>query len=613
MKFFRQVKVEFVNILRSKFLLIIALLVVLAAVAIPIITAISPPPNDEWGYPVPMPAMERAYAYDMKGGYIPPDWGGQEPITVDGVTITPDNPFYWNITDILRQREVIETGGNDWEKIEFETPEAASLLLKLLDSELEYYLRFAKAITKHTDYRIELQWYGTTNLYDKFAYEHNDVEQSVLKDAMKYKLWYDDETFKKKFFDITSEERLAELDKLDSYLKKLYDILDKNDFPLYVGLRIEQEEINIVSMEEQIKVLEQNIIDNPSLEIEFSRQIEDIKRNIDYIRNNAMWILQLRLEKNIIPGEDTWKNTAVQDIEQARSWLQYSGKIITEEEFNSPEYQYLKQQHGTYHRYVAEIQAQINEYNNKELVATASIDTDKPDMIYVLDGPRSQTVKFLYYSIIVALFGVLVGGWIMGSEFQLGTIRLLLIRPKTRTKILMAKFLAGLLLCLGIYVAGVVLGIVTNGICFGFSDFAFPNHTVAGPVGFFAVFIPDFLACSVSIIFAFCVAFMLSMLVKNIAVSIAIPVIAFVGCYLLMDVLKTSRVIEWIAYTPIPYVNLSAFYMPYKYIHQATSAIQLINRGVPLSDIYGIILLLVLSAVCVVVSIFTFRKKDITN
>jgi ABC-type transport system involved in multi-copper enzyme maturation permease subunit len=106
---------------------------------------------------------------------------------------------------------------------------------------------------------------------------------------------------------------------------------------------------------------------------------------------------------------------------------------------------------------------------------------------------------------------------------------------------------------------------------------------------------------------------MLSMLVKNIAVSIAIPVIAFVGCYLLMDVLKSSRVIEWIAYTPIPYVNLSAFYMPYKYIHQATSAIQLINRGVPLSDIYGIILLLVLSAVCVLVSIFTFRKRDITN
>ena len=121
------------------------------------------------------------------------------------------------------------------------------------------------------------------------------------------------------------------------------------------------------------------------------------------------------------------------------------------------------QQYGTYQKYVNAIQSQIDELNKTILIAQNSLDANEPDMKYVPGGSRNRTVSFLDYSVFVALLAVLLGGWLMASEFQQGTIRLLLIRPKTRVKILMAKFISALLICLGIYITGSILNLVTNG------------------------------------------------------------------------------------------------------------------------------------------------------
>ncbi|MGE5495233.1 MAG: ABC transporter permease [Burkholderiales bacterium] len=613
MSFLRQVKLEIVNILRSKFLLIIGILVLAASVAIPVVTALIPPPSER-AYPggpiiYSSSAMARDVAY--KGAYP-----GEEPIIVDGVEITPDNPSYWALKNIQQQRQMIEKGS-----MTFQQSASSGLALKLMDAQEDFYMHFAVKVTTYEDYRMDFQWSGITMLNDKFLYENSEQDiAALLEVSQMFGTYYDtEENFKKKYVDISSEERLAAIDKADEYLGKVYQMIDNDDFPLYIELSILQQEEYIKNNEDQIAIFEQDIIEHPEQEESLSKQIEMLNNEIKRIRESAIPLLQYRLEKNIIPNTDMWQNSAINDIQQAQAFL-LNFEIVSEEDFNKPDYQYLKDQYETYHRYQAEMNAKKLECQNIELVARNSLDADKPDMKYVPDGARMATVKFLDYSIIVALFAVLVGGWIMGSEFQLGTIRLLLIRPKTRTKILMSKFIAALVLSLGIYFVGSILNVVTNGICFGFSDFAFPNYSVAGGVGFFGVYIPELLACSVSVIFAYSVAFMLSMLVKNIAVSISIPVICFIGCYLLMDALTSTRVVEWIAYTPIPYVQLSAFFMPYStsytnfntYI-EPTNAMQLILRGVPLSVTYGIILLLALSAICVIVSILTFRKRDITN
>ena len=62
--------------------------------------------------------------------------------------------------------------------------------------------------------------------------------------------------------------------------------------------------------------------------------IEELKRNIAIIEENTIPILELRREKNIIPGEDTWQNRAINDIEMYRQQLAYT-EILSEENSGS--------------------------------------------------------------------------------------------------------------------------------------------------------------------------------------------------------------------------------------------------------------------------------------
>ena len=120
------------------------------------------------------------------------------------------------------------------------------------------------------------------------------------------------------------------------------------------------------------------------------------------------------------------------------------------------------QQHGSYQNYVNSMQSQIDELNKIILIARTPWMLIKPDMKYIPRGARNRTVSFLTTRFCCPAGGT-SGRMAHASEFQQGTIRLLLIRPKTRTKILTAKFVAALLICLGIYMAGSILNMVTNG------------------------------------------------------------------------------------------------------------------------------------------------------
>ena len=610
-KFLRQIGFEIKNILMSKFILIAGILVLLISVAAPVIGALSKTGRQDNYYPEPVPYYDSAaYGYGVK---MPIDIypGGSGPITVDGIVIGEMNPFYWNLSTLLQSKKAIEQGNTV-----FTHPESANIALDLLDAQIAFFMHYVKAgITDYNDYRIQLQWEGGNKLIDKFIYEHSGTDPAVLFEAVQQGGFpLDQDGFNKKYIDITSEQRLFALEAADEYLAKFYDAVDNGNFPAYIDLAIEQQRGFIKNNEDQIAMLQKNIIDNPEQEQYLNEQIESLKKQNESIEKNQIPMLMYRLEKNIVPGLRIWQNTAIADIEEAQNWLIYN-VIYTEEQFNEPQNQSLKQQYGSYARYLAEMNAQKNEYVNNELIARKCLDTEKPDMKYVPDGARSQAVQFLSYSVFVALFGVLLGGWIIASEFQSGTIRLLLIRPKTRSKILMAKFFAALIICLLIYAAGCCVNLIANGIFFGFPDYSYPNFTVNGDVSFFASYAPAFLACSVTVIFAFSAAFMLSVLTKNIAVSLIIPVVCFIGCTIVMTYLAFSRLMEWIAYTPIPYVSLYSFYLPhstsasYNYV----PVFELMKRGMPLSAEYGIMILLVLSAACAVVSILAFRKKDITN
>lgn len=597
MSFIRQIKYEIKNIIRSKFLLIISILLIVAAIAVPIINLIASKRPQEDYYGRPMVAYETIVARDVIGKPIYPGMD-QESITIDGVTIYSDNPFFWEISSMIQEKEYV---GNDKER--FTSSEALDLYLAFLDADLQYTLTFAKHVTNYQDYRTNMKWMSQQSIVDKFVFENIDVSEEILLEVLNQRWGMDPEMLKSKYLNLSAEERLTALDALDEELTSLITILENNDFPKYVELSIKQENKNIDNIHEQIATQEQEIIKNPSQEDVINQMIQDLKRQITYSENNIS-LLQLRLDKNIIPGEDVWQNFAISDIENFRNQLSYT-EILSEEKFNQEPW--LIEQHGSYSKYVTSVQKQIDSMNNSLIIAEKSIDADKPDMKYVRDDSRNRTVQFLNYSIFVALFAALLGGWIMASEFQQGTIRLLMIRPKTRTKILMAKFISALVVCLVIYVSGSLLNMLTNGICFGFSDFAFPNYSVAGEINFFAYYLPKMLACTIPVIFIFSIAFMLSVVAKNVAVSIAVPIASYIGSIIVTFTLMFMPSSGWLTYTPIPYMQLSTFYTQ-DFTYQS-----MYGNTLSLNLTYGILLLLGLSVVCSIISIFVFNKRDIVN
>ncbi|HZJ83725.1 MAG TPA: hypothetical protein VFD57_07950, partial [Clostridia bacterium] len=414
MNFLKQIKFEIKNILRSKFILIIGILVLVSSIVLPTINFFVDKANkDRNNRHMPMYAMERAIG--GYGGYYP-DGMDQEPIVIDGVTIQPDSPLYWGIQDIIGQKEHMEI-----DKGYFSDSKALDLALLAMDEELKFNVRLAKHIVEPMDYRLDLAWQGTDYLYEKFIYEHNDVPEERLLEAVGYRRGVDPETFKEKYINITPEARLAAIDKADESLNALFSVVENDDFSQYIDLRIEQENRHIDDFKEQISIQEELIIKNPSQEEGLSQYINDIKKQITMIETSTIPMLQYRLDKNIIPGEDLWQNSALMNIESNHNQIIHN-EIISEKEFNKETW--LLREYKSYGKYVSAMQSQIDGYNNEILIAERSLEANKPDMKYVGNGARYKTVGFLEYSIFVAMFAVLVGGWLMASEFNQGTIRL---------------------------------------------------------------------------------------------------------------------------------------------------------------------------------------------
>jgi ABC-2 type transport system permease protein len=358
---------------------------------------------------------------------------GQEPIQVGDITVTSDNPFYWQLSNIMSEQQYVQVDGGM-----ITTPEALDLVLELLDAELNYYAQFAANVTTYQDYRYELAYTGTSALYDQFVLSRVDsVDHDVLREAGNYRLYLDQVTFDAKYYDISATERLAALDKAEEKLNQVFDIVANNNFSGYIDLMIAQQNDQITSLQAQIEVYEETLREHPEQEESLNANIESCQKQITVIQETTIPLLEYRREKNIIPYSGMWQDTALNDITNAQNQLQYF-TIMTEEQFNQDTWSAM--QYGTYANYVSIMEKQKADLNNTVLIAQNCLDTDKPDMKYVPSGARFITMNFLGYSVVIAIFAVLLGGWLIACEFQFGTIRLLMIRPRTRTKILMSKF-----------------------------------------------------------------------------------------------------------------------------------------------------------------------------
>ncbi|MFI3170854.1 MAG: ABC transporter permease subunit [Eubacteriales bacterium] len=575
MNIIKQTVVEIKNLLKMKFILIIGILVLIIGFAGPILSI----------------AMNKYYENKYADRYEEQIY---DSITVDGVTIDPENPLYYEINYYVN--EAMMYVGDI-------TADERTLTQELVDTIAAYYVGYATEIIDGEDYRISMVWSGRETLTELFALQKvaEGVSSSELINVVNMISYVENLN---SMMELSDEDLALKIKQDEEFLAQIAEAVESNDFDIFIDCMIIVENQKIESLEKQIENQEAAVIANPDMEESANQEIERLQTQIDMAYENTIPTWEYRRENELYPNSNDWRNNALSEIEWRTSELA-NQIIMTEEEYEND--YWTKENYGSYEDYVAAMKKNEIKIQEKIMLAQNSLDAGKPDMSFIYNGARQQVNGNLFYALIVAFFAILVGGFIIANEFQTGTIRLLMIRPRTRIKVYSTKFMAGLIVVYGIYIGGMICNIIVNGIIWGFGDYLNPNYTANGEVSFFAMITGRILICSVTIIFSYALAFAISALVKNSAIAIALPGACIIGSVLVTSMFAYSKYAKILAYTPLPYINFSDFYAEYGSIST------MIERGADVSVALGVVMLLGLSVLCFIVGLLHFKNKDITN
>ena len=296
-----------------------------------------------------------------------------------------------------------------------------------------------------------------------------------------------------------AEKNEAQVQEISQEIDALLAKLDENDWKYFARE-------DLAKAEQQIEELNNQ-----------KEQTEDkaVLENIETELNNAQMekeIAEIRLNKDI-PYGTNYLNRAISTLQTANSSLANFKNIeeLTYEqklEYNS----YLEDQAES--RYILETGRDIHNTNTLK---------------GILENFYSQFGIFLIVVI------VMIAGTIVSEEFNKGTIKLLLVKPYTRNKILMAKAITTLIMIIFIIVVTLVMQILIGGIIFGFDSLSEPvvaynfNTNTMEEMNIFANLGVQTLTQLPMIILLATLAFAISTLFTNSTLAITISLLGFMS------------------------------------------------------------------------------------
>ena len=210
------------------------------------------------------------------------------------------------------------------------------------------------------------------------------------------------------------------------------------------------------------------------------------------------------------------------------------------------------------------------------------------------------------YGLFIILTVVLISGAIVSEDFNKGTIKLLLVRPYSRIKILMAKFVVVLLTIIITMLIIAILQLIIGGIFFGFSSLKTPvveyNYktetlieiNIFKKVAMTAVeILPEYILLGT-------LAFSLSTIFTNSALAI---IVSMVG-YLVSNTINSLAIyynVKWLKY----FVTLNWDFTQFEYGKLAKM------EGI--TSTFSIAICIVYFAIMLITAITVFKKKNIKN
>lgn len=407
------------------------------------------------------------------------------------------------------------------------------------------------------------------------------------------------------FFTLSKEKLKAEKNALIKEKEEIKKSLASNNYIGYIEKSIKKSNDGIEKLNKQISETEKKLKskDDKKLTVE----LDSLKSSLE-LQKSLLKVDEYRL-KNRVPYEDKdWRSKTLDTIKNSTQEL--STPMLSEEE-------YIKESQGynsigkTYEDY-KDIYME-NKVKNQDSIKLSwhSLNSNIPQIGF--DDSARTSVDNIYnvFVMISAMFAIIIAGGIVSTEFSKGTVRLLLIRPVSRYKILLSKLLSVFLIGYAVMFLSIIVLTISSGFVYGFDSLSTSVLRISGgsvvETGFFIYLIPKMLFTSISLIFVVSLAFMVSTVAKNTALSVGLSSILLLGSIPISMILGNFKV-GYLAKIVIGYVNLPLVTLMTGFVETLK-----VQFGVSLNMNQGAIQLAVLSVVFIVISFISFTKSDVKN
>lgn len=233
-------------------------------------------------------------------------------------------------------------------------------------------------------------------------------------------------------------------------------------------------------------------------------------------------------------------------------------------------------------------------------------------------GHKNSIFDAIYSSlkintIVIIIFTIMMIASLITNETENGTIKLLLIRPYSRTKVLIGKMLATLFFSFVFLLLSVLISGVAGYFMFGLTDVSQVLVTLnatktflISPILLLAIY---FGSCLLDIIFYLTLATTISVLFRSYVGAITTSFIVYAGATIVSAFISTSPI-----YAYLPFTNISLFrYFGGELLTNISSktALFVATPVQSLQTIYqSVIITAVTAFVLLIISITTFKKRD---
>lgn len=439
----------------------------------------------------------------------------------------------------------------------------------------------------------EPEYYG--DAYEKYSDEAYDYAYAVEMDSEKL------------FETVDFEAELAEAEK---DVSKYEELILTGDIREFAANKIEESKQFLEMAKAEYNEVGKRYGDGkaPELMGDFNRAKAQVEAS-EYVLSYYEALYKASHE------DSAWMYDAIQTTEFSLRSSATSYAVVGEKEFSDGKGTGEYFEYASYDDYVEDCEKNQRSVREAALTLQYSLQNSIPTPDFVNGSTKDIIHSSLDADISVfVILLVILSANCIANEYTAGTIRLLLIRPRTRSKIIVSKFLALFTVCVFLCVSGFVLTYLTSIAVSGVKDAFAPDLMYSGgvvevPALVFSVLRMMLPLISGLIILSF--AFMMSVISRKSTLAIVIPfIIMTFSSVIQMTAISIMEKYSWLKYTVLPYLNLGDF---------LRSPIDTIARGFNIftmpdvNILFGIILVSLHAILLYFIGIAVFRKQEIKN